>query len=166
MDADGTMVVVDRSTPPTGRSERGAQVYPMRRRMNRVMVFLVVVAVIGVGVHIAFQFVTEQNRAAIVGRVQKPESVKLYERLVEKDFGDQVAQQAESTEPAERDLEQDTKDAAETMARYERLFARKRERSFREVWDRLLTNVFDKHPSEWSAEERAQAEGATPIEVA
>jgi len=123
-----------------------------------VVVCLVVVAVVGLAAHISFQFVTEQNRAAIVGRVQKPESLKLYERLADEDIGDQETSRSEASKPGERNLERDTKDAEETMARYERLFARKREQSFREVWDRLLANVLDKHPSEWTAEERSQVE--------
>jgi len=126
--------------------------------MRHAVIVLIVVAVVVIAAHIVFQFVTEQNRAAMVAQVRKPESLVFYERLAKGDIGDQGTQQVEPAEPGARDLEQDTKEAAETMARYERLFARTREQSFREIWDRLLTNILVKHPSEWTAEERAQVE--------
>jgi hypothetical protein len=126
--------------------------------MNRVVVFLVVVAVIVVAAHIAFQFVTEQNRAAMVARVRKPESLVFYERLAEEENNDQEATTSEVFEREGQSPTQDTQDPVETMARYERLFARTKEQSFRETWERLLDDILSRHPSEWTAEERSQVE--------
>jgi len=126
--------------------------------MRHAVIVLIVVAVIVVAAHIVFQFVTEQNRAAMVARVRKPESLVFYERLAGEDIGDREARLPEASDLGGDGLYEGTGDAVETMARYERLFARKREQSFREVWDRLSTKVLVKHPGEWSAEQRAQVE--------
>jgi len=126
--------------------------------MRHAVIVLIVLAVIAVAAHIVFQFVTEQNRAAIVVRVRKPESLVFYERLAGEDIGDRETRLPEASDLGGDGLYEDTQDAAETMARYDRLFERRKDKSFQDAWGKLLDGVLDKHPSEWTAEERAQVE--------
>jgi len=109
--------------------------------MRHAVIVLIVLAVIAVAAHIVFQFVTEQNRAAIVVRVRKPESLVFYERLAGEDIGDRETRLPEASDLGGDGLYEDTQDAAETMARYDRLFERRKDKSFQDAWGKLLSLI-------------------------
>jgi len=126
------------------------------RTKDWLLMGLFVATALLVAAFVAFQMVSEARRSAATARVAKSEAVRLYEDL---------AAHMGTTPPdaAAPDGQRDQTDAAshsgtdlaaavETIARYQRLFAR-RDQTLEDNarWD-------DLHPSQWSEQERQAAE--------
>ena len=101
--------------------------------------------------------VTKAQRDAAVANIKKPASLVFYEELAAYRKGAAGGSAAAaSPTPEAADDKRDLDDAVDTIARYERLFARKEETD--DTWSELYDKVYDKKPSEWTAAERAELE--------
>ena len=96
----------------------------MNKPMRQLVFSLVAVAVIVVAVQIAFQFVTEQNRATKVARARKPAAIDAYQALVARSDAQESAAPASQPDLQEvTDFPALPDDSDAIMDGYKRLFA-------------------------------------------
>jgi hypothetical protein len=95
----------------------------VNKPMRRLVFSLVAVAVVVVAVQIAFQFVTEQNRAAEVAQAGNPAAIDAYQALVARsDAQDSAAPPSQPEEQALNDFPALPDDSDAILDGYKRLF--------------------------------------------